>query len=81
MFIFRWEIQRSKCSVECGEGVQQLSYKCIQTFPQSNHRKVVDEVYCPTSRKTKLYEKCHGSCASAIWTYEEYGPVSFFKII
>lgn len=71
----RWEIQRSKCSAECGDGVQQLSYSCIQTFPQLNHRKVVDDSHCPTSQKSKLYEKCMGPCASATWTYEEFGPV------
>lgn len=75
-FVCRWEIQRSKCSVECGEGVQQLSYSCIQTFTQSNRREVVDDSYCPTSQKSKLYEKCLGSCASATWTYEEYGEVN-----
>lgn len=73
--IVRWEIQRSTCSAECGEGVQQLSYSCIQTFPQSNHRKVVDDSHCPTSQKSKLYEKCMGPCASATWTYEEFGEV------
>ena len=73
--MIRWEIQRSKCSAECGEGVQQLSYSCIQTFPETNHRKVVDDLHCPTSQKSKLYEKCMGPCASATWTYEEFGPV------
>lgn len=76
MFHCRWEIQRSKCSVECGEGVQQLTYSCIQTFPQLNHRKKVDDSHCPTSQKSKLYEKCMGSCPSATWTYEEFGPVN-----
>ncbi|XP_055309435.1 A disintegrin and metalloproteinase with thrombospondin motifs 9-like isoform X3 [Sitodiplosis mosellana] len=74
--VVEWEIQRTKCSAECGEGVQQLSYSCIQTFPQSNHRKVVDDSHCPTSQKSKLYEKCMGPCASATWTYEEFGPCS-----
>lgn len=73
--LFRWEIQRSDCSVECGEGIQKLSYSCIQTFPQTNHRKVVDNVHCPTTQKNKIYEKCMGACASATWTYEEYGSV------
>lgn len=74
----RWEIQRSKCSAECGVGVQQLSYTCIQTFPQMNHRQVVDDSHCPPSQKNKLHEKCMGSCASATWTYEEFGPVRNF---
>ncbi|XP_031637497.1 A disintegrin and metalloproteinase with thrombospondin motifs 9 isoform X2 [Contarinia nasturtii] len=74
--VVEWEIQRSKCSAECGDGVQQLSYSCIQTFPQLNHRKVVDDSHCPTSQKSKLYEKCIGSCPSATWTYEDFGQCS-----
>lgn len=84
LFLIRWEIQRSQCSVECGEGVQQLSYTCIQTFPRTQHRTVVDDVHCPSSQKNKLYEKCFGSCASATWTYEEYdevGDITQFHLV
>lgn len=73
--IFRWEITRTKCSTQCGEGVQQVSHKCIQTYPHLQHKKVVDDSHCPAISNTKTYEKCMGPCLSATWTYEEWGPV------
>lgn len=63
--------------MECGDGLQQLTYSCVQTFPQINHRKVVDDSFCPSNHRKKQYEKCQGECASAVWTYEEFGEVIF----
>lgn len=80
IFCSRWEIQRSKCSVECGDGIQQLSYTCIQTFPQTKHRAVVDDIHCPSSQRNKKMEKCYGSCAAATWTYDDYDEVSIWSI-
>lgn len=71
-----WEVTRSKCSAQCGEGTQMVTQKCIKTTPHINHRVVVDDSECPQVANTKSYEKCMGPCSSATWTYDEWGTVS-----
>lgn len=70
-----WEITRSKCSAQCGDGTQTVTHKCIKTTPHLNHRVVVDDLECPQITNTVTYEKCKGPCSSATWTYDEWGTV------
>lgn len=76
-FEIRWDIVRSKCSAECGEGVQTLKHRCVQITRGTGHRNIVDDAQCPPILNKKPVERCMGPCNSAIWTYEEWSQVKF----
>lgn len=74
---FSWEVKsKSRCSVKCGYGHKNISYKCVQRFSDSIDFTEVPDKHCKLINKPQTEERCfEKECDSPTWIYEEYGPV------
>lgn len=72
----RWESKLSLCSAECGNGIQNISYSCVQRLTQNNSSSTdVDDSNCSSEMPSQETQECVGLCESAKWNYTEYESV------
>jgi thrombospondin motif-containing protein 9 len=72
-----WEIFKSECSVNCGDGNRTIKFECVQRYDRNDQQsKIVDKQHCPHRHETTMFEPCSMACNEVLWFYSEWSPVS-----
>ncbi|KAL7038269.1 hypothetical protein ACKWTF_009531 [Chironomus riparius] len=72
-----WQVYKSDCSVNCGDGNRTIKYECVQRFDRNDQQyKIVDRNHCPHRPETTTFEPCSQACNEVLWFYGEWSPCS-----